>query len=329
VSSKRRTEMAEGILKDLLEGRKYPTDILAIILWTTFSLFGALALPSGNIVRLVLTIPLVIFIPGYALTTILWPDQGLENRHQPDTEASDMESSERDHDINDLDRIAVSLGLSIVAVIIIGLLMNFTFGLSLYPIVISLCFFVYVSSILGLIRRIKIKEEQRYSIDFTLKHIHAHDKKLVSVSIFIILVIVITSLFIFHYQDTSNTASYTEFYILDQNRTFDTLPNNLTVNETGTVFINIRNLENRPVRYTIIAGVENHTNPTKFVELEAQIDLNMNCYTATDLTLVDTQLLEQRYTFHFSIPGRYNIVWNLLTDDQETDYRIQLWVEVT
>jgi len=68
--------------------------------------------------RYVLGTLFVLFIPGYTLVEALYP---------------------REEDLSPLERVALSIGLSLALVPLVGLLLNYTpFGIRLYPIIISL-----------------------------------------------------------------------------------------------------------------------------------------------------------------------------------------------
>ncbi len=71
-----------------------------------------------NPVRIVLGVPFVLFFPGYALITALVP---------------------RKTGMSGIERVALSFGLSIALVILIGLALNYTpFGIRLVPILSSM-----------------------------------------------------------------------------------------------------------------------------------------------------------------------------------------------
>lgn len=79
---------------------------------------------------------LVLYLPGYAIIEALYP----ENRS-----------------LGNLERVALSLGLSLAVVPLIGLLLNYTpFGIRLIPIVISLGFFTSVMLIVAGYRKYRI-----------------------------------------------------------------------------------------------------------------------------------------------------------------------------
>jgi hypothetical protein len=99
------------------------------------------ALESGNgvyivlgVIRLLLGVIFVVFLPGYALCTILWPTTEKE----------------------DLTRYGISFGLSIAIAPLLGLVLNFTpFGLTIFSILVTLLIFTLILLFGGLIRRFR------------------------------------------------------------------------------------------------------------------------------------------------------------------------------
>jgi uncharacterized membrane protein len=96
-------------------------------------------------IRIILGLPLVLFLPGYALIAALFP---------------------RKEDLDAIERIALSFGLSIAVVPLLGLALNYTpFGIRLLPILIVLSVFTISLAISAYVRRSMIPEEDRFSVD--------------------------------------------------------------------------------------------------------------------------------------------------------------------
>ena len=90
----------------LRTGRRYRLTCSSYILWLAVA-SGAiyLSLPETLPLRVVLALPLMLFIPGYCVIAALFPKDG---------------------DINLIERFVLSFGLSIAIVPLIGLGLNFT-----------------------------------------------------------------------------------------------------------------------------------------------------------------------------------------------------------
>jgi len=88
----------------------------------------------------------VLFLPGYSLIATLFP---------------------RKDDLDGIERVALSFGLSIAITPLLGLALNYTpFGIRLSPILIVLSVFTVSLAIGALVRRNRIPEEDRFIIEF-------------------------------------------------------------------------------------------------------------------------------------------------------------------
>ena len=93
--------------------KKHPFDIIVVILLGLVAAATAIVLPDGNAFRVVMSIPLLMLYPGYAMVSALWPRNNLDG-----------------NSIDILARVAMSIGLSIVLMSLTGLLLSFTVGLN-------------------------------------------------------------------------------------------------------------------------------------------------------------------------------------------------------
>ena len=86
----------------------------------------------------------MLFLPGYSLIAALFP---------------------RKDDLDAIERIALSFGLSIAITPLLGLALNYTpFGIRLSPVLIVLSIFTISLAIGAYVRRSKILEEDRFSV---------------------------------------------------------------------------------------------------------------------------------------------------------------------
>jgi uncharacterized membrane protein len=117
--------------------------ILIAVVVATLLLFPLVAFTSGG-VRIAFGLLFALFFPGYALLSAIFPKQGK---------------------LGGIERIALSFGLSIAVVPLIGLILNFTpWGIELYPIVISVTIFILAASVVGWYRQRKLEPDQRFRV---------------------------------------------------------------------------------------------------------------------------------------------------------------------
>ena len=111
-------------------------DLIGILFFTIFNALFIIIPPlNESIIRVFLGIPFVLFLPGYALISALFP---------------------KTQDLEMIPRIALSIGSSISLVIIIGLCLIYTpWGLRLSPILLTLSGTVLILTSITAVRRLQ------------------------------------------------------------------------------------------------------------------------------------------------------------------------------
>jgi uncharacterized membrane protein len=230
-------------LIDAFAGMRVPTDLLICYLW----LLGALLciyVPYLNesFLRILFGIPLVLFIPGYALIAALFPAA---------------------KDIDLIERVALSFGLSIALVPLTGLVLNYTpFGIRLDPIVICLSVLTIVLCLAAQYRRIRLTPEDRFVVPFDemqqgirneffpqSEATSRIDRILSIVLLVAIIAAVATTVFVIVVPKEGE--KFTEFFILGENQKAADYPTTLLAGQTGSLYIGIGNHEYRPINYTV------------------------------------------------------------------------------
>lgn len=120
-------------MKIKIRNELIPLNVLVVVLIIAIIFF-----PS-NALRIVLGLPFVFFFPGYALMAALFPGK---------------------KGINTIERIALSFGISIAIVPLIGLILNYTrWGIRLEPVLYSVASFIFIASIVAWLRRRRLPEQ--------------------------------------------------------------------------------------------------------------------------------------------------------------------------
>jgi uncharacterized membrane protein len=289
--------------------QKFPSDLLfvagLVILTDIFVLIPAL---NESIIRTALSLPLVIFLPGYALISMLFPKKtGLEG----------------------MERIALSIGLSVAVVSLIGLVLNFTtWGIKEIPLLTSLSIFTLLLSGLAYVRRRRLPEDRIFDISFRASALNlmngALDKpesktegilKLLLVISFLILIVVGT----FGYMNIipHKNEQFTEFYILGSQGMADNYTTEYVSGGSGTYIVGITNNEYRTMNYTLEVRLENQSLPLP-------TDLQ-------NIRLAHNTTLEEPLMITPSIEGKNLKLEFLLFNETEkkTPYRdLRLWINV-
>jgi len=221
-----------------IDNRKILTAIVVI----TLLLFPVVVFTTGPL-RIGLGLPFVIFFPGYTLLSALFP--------------------KRD-DLSGIERVALSFGLSIAVVPLIGLILNYTpWGIKLYPILTSVTLFIIVASTVGWYRQRKLPAADRFSVTFkaSLPNWGGTTKldKALSISLVVVIVAALGCLG-YVIAIPKPGEKFTEFYILNIEGKAENYPQQVILGEPVDIVIGVVNREYQPASYRVgitIDGVEN------------------------------------------------------------------------
>lgn len=224
-----------------MSNKNYLIDIYIVIILVTITWIFILIPPlNATPVRTILGIPMVLFFPGYALISALFP---------------------RMNDLDGIERLALSFGLSIAVVPLLGLGLNYTpWGIRLIPILYTLVFFTLGMCAITIIRRSNLPSHDVFFVPFNefyqsvcdevfSKNRSAFDKIL---TVILVLSIVVSIIMVVYVIVTPKQGEkFTEFYILGSNGMADNYPTTIAYGEKGTVIIGIVNHEYETVHYSM------------------------------------------------------------------------------
>jgi uncharacterized membrane protein len=285
---------------------KYPSTILLYLLWSIISFFFIL-LDINYVIRIVFAIPLIIFIPGYLLVSVLFP------------------TKKTDKGIDTIERIALSLGLSIAVLPLMGVVLNYTiWGITINSIVLSLGIFIFIIGVLAWYRWIRTPASTRYELKINMslpKDETKLDKSLTAA--LIIFIIITASLLIFTIFSPRQGERFTEFYILGPTHHASDYPMNLSTGENATVILGVINHENAFRYYSIEIWLSNQTilyntttqiNETTYHNLWFMDKIDMSLPSLpVNLEEMNNSQWEHNYTFHINRRGNYKLVFLLYT----------------
>ena len=296
--------------------KHFPKDLdLALVILFTLLCIPFVLIPPLNEspVRIILGLPLVLFLPGYSLIAALFP---------------------RKDDLDGIERIALSFGLSIAVVPLLGLALNYTpFGIRLSPVLVVLSVFTISLASGAYIRRSRIPEEDRFVVafdefkDFLLAQVFFSKKKkcidrILSV-ILVIAIVLAISMTVYVIVTPKEGEKFTEFYILGPGGNASGYPTNLRVGEEGEVII----------------GVVNHEYADTSYRLEVR--LTGEVIDENSFELMHNETWEHPFTFRATKAGENQKLEFLLfenpfnksvygKEDRGEPYRsLHLWVDVT
>ena len=314
-------EMAEDTERPFrfhLEIRERPYDLVAAII-LALVLIALVAFLPDSLARQILGLIFVLFLPGYAATAALFPEN---------------------EQIDGIERVALSFGLSIAIVPLIGLALNFTpFGIRLDPILASVSAFIIVAALVGWYRRMRLPVDERFAIviDFEMdwKGMPLVDK-LLTIGIAVMLV---ASVVVLAWAVTTprEGESFTQLALLGPDGMATDYPRNLTVDEDARVLVSVKSYEHTPMNYTLVLVLTtvldyNFTIGQDSIDWNDTQQLEPHVGIAQDFTLEHLEYFNQTFDFNVSSEGEWKLQFLLYTEGQELtqdSYReVHLWLNV-
>ena len=208
-----------------------------------------IVISPSNVLRIILGLPLVLFLPGYTLLAAIFV---------------------RKSQLKVLERLALSLAASVAIVPLIGLVLNYVGGISLASFFVLIALFILVTSAIAWIRRGRLAEEERYTVRLSLPRRvfkGSLSVRLLS-AVLVLAVLTVVSSLIYVIVTPKTQESFTEFYVsgFKDNSSF---PAELIASEGQSVVVTVVNREGSTLDYRIemnINGVPKGTGGTLTLE---------------------------------------------------------------
>lgn len=280
--------------------RFFSMDLILILLTTILTIISIIT-PKLNesIISTILGLLLILFIAGYSSIAALFPKK---------------------EDLDSIERIALSFGVSIAVTSLIGFSLNYiSFGIKLTPLITILSFFTLLMVLIAFIRRRIVQIDERFYVDFggflssLTKPYKGESKtnKILSI-ILIIAIILAISTTVYITIKPKQGETFTEFYILGAGGTASDYPTNLSVGQNASLIIGIVNHENKNVDYQLIVTSNN-------VVMSDQ-----------NITVSNGNKTEIPYSFSSNTPGNKTIDFILykLPDNTNVYRSLRLFVTV-
>jgi uncharacterized membrane protein len=306
--------------------QEFPADLALVVLWLAAGII-TLYIPglSETPLRMVLALPILLFIPGYCLIAILFP---------------------KSDDLGLMERIMLSIGFSIVIIPLIGFGLNFTpWGIRLEPLVVAIILLTWVMVLCAHYQRAVLPREERFRVSFSAITGRIHGEflpqgekgvdRFLSVVLMLVLIVVILATVYVIVVPKEGAERFSEFYILGKNQTAADYPDMILPAENYPMYIGIGNHEYRTITYTIETWAlrtefDNVTNSSTIMEMDPSDRLSLTlAHNETKIIPFNLFVVKPGYTrvefllFNESVPGPEVTGSNRIS----TSYRnLHLWV---
>jgi len=240
-SFKRRT----GAPKQMWQRERGDLADLAVIVGLSILLAVLAAFTTGPL-RIALGVLFVLFFPGYTLVAALFPRRG---------------------SLDPLERTALSFGLSLAVVPLMGLLLNFTpWGIRPNPVLVSLLLFIIIMAAVAWHRRHRLAPEERFgprllprftSLSHSWKAQGTWGRTLTLLLVLAVVGGVTTAAYAISRPKTGER--FTEFYILGREGRAENYPSQLVLGDEGRVTVGIVNQEHETTTYRVEVTIDAET----------------------------------------------------------------------
>lgn len=333
--------------------RQLPADLVAVVLLvaaTDIAVFTPII--NETPLRIVLGLPFVLFLPGYAFVAALFPEAG----HSPTEDAEgppDGEDRQIDESrllprdgIDGIERTALSFGLSVAISPLIGLVLNFTpLGIRLVPIALAISGFTLLMTGAAAVRRWTLPAEERFRVPYRQWYNELHASILqpetrmdavLNVVLILSLLLAVSSVS-YAVMFPKEGESFSALYLLTENESGDLVadgyPENMTVGESEPLIVGIDNHEHQSMEYSVVVELQRvrfgANNSTRVLEEE-----RLNRFSPS---VGSNETWRQRHQIEPTLTGdRLRLVYLLYRDAPPSEptvsnaYReTHLWVNVT
>lgn len=268
--------------------------------------------------RVVFGLPFVLFIPGYAFIAALFPERGERPEDDPTTDDARSSISTTEGGIDGIERVALSFGLSIAIVPLLGLVLNFTpFGIRLVPIMVAVSLFTVVATAVAASRRRTLPPEERFRVPYR-QWIESASNELfepasrmdAALNVLLVLSILLaTASVAYAVAVPKQGEAFTETYLLtesdDGDLVADNYPTNFTVGEPQSLIVGISNHEHERTNYTVVVELQNVTRLTNGSAQVNQTEANATQATNTSIRVDRAVELDR-----FQISLAHNETWH-------------------
>ena len=148
----------------------------------------------GHLLRIILGIPIAIFLPGYAFLEALFPKK---------------------MQISGIERVIWSFILSLAIVPLIALILNFTpLGVRLEPVLYATSGFIVFASIIAWLRRRRLPIEERFKIELKLTRPVWNRQTTIGSVVLMVIILGAIGILVYFASHPQPADAYTEFYLL-------------------------------------------------------------------------------------------------------------------
>ncbi|MFC7045398.1 DUF1616 domain-containing protein [Halobacteriaceae archaeon GCM10025711] len=249
--------------------QELPLDVPLVLVYAL--VVGAVALEQpfgvGTPVRTAMAVPFLLFLPGYALLSVVFPGRPVTDADRLDP--FDARTTIARRGITGMERAALAFGLSLAIVPILALALSASGSpLTTRTMVATTDAFVVASVSLGGVRRLQRPADERFTVPFgdwlqagyrSVFETGSVVDSLLNVAVALSVLVAVSSI-AFAIAVPQDASGSTNFYLVTENESGAFVaadyPNNLARGDPGTLHVGVENHEGRDVQYTVVAQLQ-------------------------------------------------------------------------
>ena len=216
-------------------------DLLLAVAWTLGTVLVVLLFLSLEVLRVVVGVPFVLFLPGYCLLAGLYP---------------------RRNDLQGLERLPLSFALSIAVVPLIGLALNYSpWGIRLEPVLAFVALFTVLAAVAAAFRRRLVPADEAFAVSGVVRLPRWPKLRVRPIDGVLTLALVallagLGAVVYFVGISREDSERYTEFYVLGSGGRAEAYPGLVKAGEQATAVLGLVSHEGEDTAYHIAVRLD-------------------------------------------------------------------------
>ncbi|WP_436346891.1 DUF1616 domain-containing protein [Natronorubrum sp. FCH18a] len=261
--------------------REYPVDLAVVSIAALLAYGIATWFQEGSVLRLFVTFPLALFLPGYALVSVLFP---AGNRSAQKTTSTAIETRPRGIDV--VERLGLSFATSLAIVPMVVIALPFTeWGLTTVSIAAALVVITVGLAQLGVVRRLRTPKPERFIVSplASVSRLRRDESAVATVSsvLLVLAVGLAAGALLLGFLAPVSTGGYSELALYSEDENGELVAGDIdgevAPGESVPVTVSIDNQEGEETDYTVVVqeqAIEDGevVERTELEELETTLD---------------------------------------------------------
>ncbi|SIS01888.1 DUF1616 domain-containing protein [Natronorubrum thiooxidans] len=236
--------------------REYPADLAAVSVGALLAYGIVTSFPDGSELRLLVTVPLALFLPGYALISVLFP---ATERGTQEATSTPVETRPRGIDLPE--RLGLSFALSLTIVPIVAIALPFTeWGFNTVSTAAALALITVALAQIGVVRRLRTPKSDRFMFSpvALIARLRRDDTAVMTASSLVLVLAIglATGALLIGFLAPMSAGGFSELALYGENEDGDLvageIESEIEPGESVPVTVSVENQEGEETEYTVV-----------------------------------------------------------------------------